>query len=156
MVFKVQGNFNQDNFIPILDAIKKYFFFIFSDGNLFLAYMDLENIDEAYNTLISSLQPKEEFLVLKVNEKNIMKESPDIIEWCRDHLVRLDKMKYEKENQEKLHAYNSVLDNFENILKQEWMSYKDSKNNKNNKSNINSKSNNKKIENFERKEESNG
>ena len=120
MVYKVQGNFNEENFNKILENLKKYYSFVFSNGNLFIALINIYNKEDAEKKLREVLIPQEEFLVLKVNEKNIMNESPVIVNWCKDHLVDLDKQRYEKDNQEKLKQYNYVLDNFEKILREEW------------------------------------
>lgn len=124
MVYKIQGNFNENNFNSILEKIKRFYLFIFSNGNLYVALNDYNLNNQAYKELMKALKPKNEFLVLKIDEKNIMNEAPDIKDWLRDNLVRLDRQKYEIENQEKLKAYNSVLDEFEKILKQEWINTK--------------------------------
>ena len=124
MVYKIQGNFNENNFNTILEKIKKFYLFIFSNGNLYVALNDYNLNNQAYKELTKALKPKNEFLVLKIDEKNIMNEAPDIKDWLRNNLVRLDRQKFEAENQEKLKAYNSVLDEFERILKQEWINTK--------------------------------
>ena len=45
-----------------------------------------------------------------------MREDKDIIEWSRDNFVRLEKERYEIEQQDKLKKTMKALDNLEDIL----------------------------------------
>ena len=43
MIFKIQGDFNEDNFSKILNKLCKYFKFIYTNGTLYIALGDIKN-----------------------------------------------------------------------------------------------------------------
>ena len=73
----------------------------------------IELIDK---TLKAALKPAKFFVVKEINEYNLGKENPNIIKWCRDIFVDLDKQRFEVEQQERLKCTMSALDVCERIL----------------------------------------
>ena len=63
---------------------------------------------------------KYNLICFNINETNIMREDEEIINWCRDNLVRLEKERYEIENQAKLQEIMKNLDKMESILKEKY------------------------------------
>ena len=118
MVYKIQGNFDEENFPIILNKLGKYFKIIYINNTLYIALTDINNEMTGYNLIKRTLRPAKEFLITQISEKNIMLENDYVIEWCRDNLVELDKQRYERDNQEKLRLMNKALDEFERILQE--------------------------------------
>ena len=140
-VYKVMGNFTNENFKNKLFKIQNDFKFMYKNNSLYMSVLNYEqNINKnVLNELRTIFTPDEEFLVVEITEKNIMKEEPTIREWCRDCLVENDRKKYEYEKQGKLKDVMRAMDIMEDIL---YKQYQDAFNNKNNCKN-NSKNNNK-------------
>lgn len=116
MVYKILGEFDSNSFDIIFTKLGNYFKFLFKNGNLYLSLINIEDEKKGQELINSLFKSNNDFLVLRITEKNIMKEDKFIVEWCRDNLVNLDKQKYELENQEKIKNMMLILDNFENIL----------------------------------------
>lgn len=116
MIFKIVGNFDDVDFEKMLDKLSSIFEFIYCDESLFVAlrkWSDRELIDK---TLKSTLKPAKFFVVKEINEYNLGKENPNIIKWCRDIFVDLDKQRFEVEQQERLKCTMDALDVCERIL----------------------------------------
>ena len=117
MIFKIQGDFNEDNFSKILNKLCKYFKFIYTNQTLYIALSDIKNKQEAYNLMSKTFRPVRSYYIKEINEKNIMNEEQSIMEWCRDNFVALDRQRYEIEQQDKLQNAWKALDNMEVVLK---------------------------------------
>lgn len=116
MIFKIVGNFDEVDFEKMLNKLTSIFEFIYCDESLFVAlrkWSDRELIDK---TLKAALKPAKFFVVKEINECNLGKENPNIIKWCRDIFVDLDKQRFEVEQQERLKCTMSALDVCERIL----------------------------------------
>ena len=127
MIFKIQGDFNEDNFSKILNKLCKYFKFIYTNGTLYIALGDVKNKQEASALMSKTFRPVRSYYIKEINEKNIMNEEQSIMEWCRDNFVSLDRQRYEIEQQDKLQNAWKALDNMEDILKNQMLNNKDSK-----------------------------
>ena len=125
MIFKIQGDFNEDNFSKILNKLCKYFKFIYTNGTLYIALSDIKNKQEASNLMSKTFRPVRSYYIKEINEKNIMNEEQSIMERCRDNLVALDRQRYEIEQQDKLQNAWKALDNMEDILKNQMLNNKD-------------------------------
>ena len=125
MIFKIQGDFNEDNFSKILNKLCKYFKFIYTNGTLYIALSDIKNKQEASNLMSKTFRPVRSYYIKEINEKNIMNEEQSIMEWCRDNFVALDRQRYEIEQQDKLQNAWKALDNMEDILKNQMLNNKD-------------------------------
>ena len=127
MIFKIQGDFNEDNFSKILNKLCKYFKFIYTNQTLYIALGDIKNKQEASILMSKTFRPVRSYYIKEINEKNIMNEEQSVMEWCRDNFVALDRQRYEIEQQDKLQNAWKALDNMEDILKNQMLNNKDSK-----------------------------
>lgn len=125
MIFKIQGDFNEDNFSKILNKLCKYFKFIYTNQTLYIALSDIKNKQEASALMSKTFRPVRSYYIKEINEKNIMNEEQSIMEWCRDNFVALDRQRYEIEQQDKLQNAWKALDNMEDILKNQMLNNKD-------------------------------
>ena len=130
MIFKIQGDFNEDNFSKILNKLCKYFKFIYTNQTLYIALSDIKNKQEASNLMSKTFRPVRSYYIKEINEKNIMNEEQSIMEWCRDNFVALDRQRYEIEQQDKLQNAWKALDNMEDILKNQMLNNKENNKNK--------------------------
>ena len=130
MIFKIQGDFNEDNFSKILNKLCKYFKFIYTNGTLYIALGDVKNKQEASVLMSKTFRPVRSYYIKEINEKNIMNEEQSIMEWCRDNFVALDRQRYEIEQQDKLQNAWKALDNMEDILKNQMLNNKEINKNK--------------------------
>ena len=130
MIFKIQGDFNEDNFSKILNKLCKYFKFIYTNQTLYIALSDIKNKQEASILMSKTFRPVRSYYIKEINEKNIMNEEQSIMEWCRDNFVALDRQRYEIEQQDKLQNAWKALDNMEDILKNQMLNNKENNKNK--------------------------
>ena len=130
MIFKIQGDFNEDNFSKILNKLCKYFKFIYTNQILYIALSDIKNKQEALALMSKTFRPVRSYYIKEINEKNIMNEEQSVMEWCRDNFVALDRQRYEIEQQDKLQNAWKALDNMEDILKNQMLNNKENNKNK--------------------------
>ena len=128
MVFKIQGNFNDDNFCSITTNIGTYFKILYCGANnsMYVSLLDISNEKNALILLKHFLQPNEEFIILPVDEHTLKRESREVQEWCRDELVRLDTLRYERDNQEKIQQVMKAMDLMEDYLQEDIQKKKES------------------------------
>ena len=119
MVYKIQGNFNEDNFEGIFKKLGPHFKLMYKYNTLFAALIDYNFVNKSESYLRNALRPSKDFYISEINEKNIMREEQSIIQWCRDNLVNLDRQKYEKEEQARLKEVMKAMDNMEAILQEQ-------------------------------------
>ena len=119
MVYKIQGNFNEDNFESIFKKLGPHFKLMYKYNTLFAALIDYNFVNKSESYLRNALRPSKDFYISEINEKNIMREEQSIIQWCRDNLVNLDRQKYEKEEQARLKEVMKAMDNMEAILQEQ-------------------------------------
>ena len=116
MIFKIVGNFDEVDFEKLLSKLSTIFEFIYCDESLFIALRKWTDHELIEKTLKSVFRPAKFFVIKEINENNLGKENPTIIKWCRDNFVDLDKQRFEIEQQERLKATMSALDECERIL----------------------------------------
>ena len=121
MIYKIIGNFNEDNFQAILNKLSKNFKFIYKNNNLYIALLNYEfSLNKDINKLVKNIfKPAKDFIINEINENNLSNEENEVIEWCRDNFVKLEKEKYQIEQQDKLKAMMQVMDIMEENLKKE-------------------------------------
>lgn len=122
MVYKIQGNFNEDNFEGIFKKLGPHFKLMYKYNTLFAALIDYNFVNKSESYLRNALRPSKDFYISEINEKNIMREEQSIIQWCRDNLVNLDRQRYEKEEQARLKKVMKAMDNMEAILQEQMIS----------------------------------
>lgn len=74
MIFKIQGDFNEENFSKILNKLSIYFKFIYTNNTLYIALNDIKKKQEASDIMNKVFRPIRSYYIKEVNEKNIMNE----------------------------------------------------------------------------------
>lgn len=120
MVYKVQGDFSSCNFIDLFQQLGKNFKIIYKNGSMYISSKKYDKNFKEDNYLKRFFKPYNGLIYFQVNETNIMREEEEIRNWCRDNLVRLDRERYEIENQDKLKEVMTNLDKMEQILKEKY------------------------------------
>lgn len=120
MVYKVVGDINDENFMEILTELQQYNRLIYKNGNIYIALDRYEDFDKNKNSLkeFKTKWGKKDVFVCGINEYNLKSEEKEIEEWCKDNLVRLDKRKYEINEQPKLKKMYEAVELFDQILKE--------------------------------------
>ena len=102
----------------MLDKLKKDFYFVYADGVLYTAVADYTKREAALELLKKTLKPAKDYFTVEITEENLGKESPFYQDWCKDNLVRIDRQRYEIENQEKLKMAMKAIDIFEEKMQE--------------------------------------
>lgn len=138
MVYKLMGNLTDDIFGEVIEILKKYHKFIYKNGNIYLAVGKYLNRKDAEKELdkIDKMRDNGVFMI-EINENNLKNECPEVIQWCRDELVRLDRERYEVENKDGIKKMFEVLDLFEANLNKVSLSSLNFMNKKEGKEDIN-------------------
>lgn len=120
MVYKVVGNINDENFMEILTELQQYNRLIYKNGNIYIALDKYEDLEENRKKLdeFKSKWKKKDVFVYGINEYNLKSEEKEVEEWCMDNLVRLDRRRYEINEQPRLKRMYEAVDLFEQILKE--------------------------------------
>lgn len=120
MVYKVVGNINDENFMEILTELQQYNRLIYKNGNIYIALDKYEDFDKNRKKLdeFKLKWKKKDVFVYGINEYNLKSEEKEIEEWCKDNFVRLDKRRYEINEQPRLKRMYEAVDLFEQILKE--------------------------------------
>jgi hypothetical protein len=84
---------------------------IFVKGCLFIS--DKNNTQNFYQDIKTIFDKAE---IYEINENNLAYEPSHVIEWSKKELVSADLIRYEKENQQKLHQIMQQLDKIEKEL----------------------------------------
>lgn len=112
-VYKVVGNFNEDNFNSIIKKLQQSFVFIYINKTLFISSKNYDLAFDSKKKLNNIFKPIRDFYIEPVDEKNINEQQPFAKEWCLNNLVRLDTERYEQENQNYLKEVWKAMDNME-------------------------------------------
>ena len=121
MVYKIVGNFSDENFGSILEKISKLCSCIYRNETLFVALNDVRNSEKIEHEFKKIFKPQRDFFIQQITTDNIMKEEQCIIDWCRDNYVRLEEQKYELNNQKKLKQVLADMDAMEAKLQQKLL-----------------------------------
>lgn len=121
MIYKIVGNFTDENFEKIISKISLKFNFMYCDDTLYVSMKSVDSIEEDRLFLYKVFKPAKDFFIVKITEQTILKESEMIGEWCKDNFVLLEKQRYEKEQQAKLKKTWIAMDNMELQLKSELL-----------------------------------
>lgn len=97
MVYKVIGNFTDENFEKIIRKISESFKFIYYKDTLYLALKSYDSFEGHELVINKSFRPVRDFLVRKIDESNILKEPEIISDWCKDNYVKLEQQRFERE-----------------------------------------------------------
>lgn len=128
MIYKIIGNFTDENFEKIISKISLKFKFMYCNDTLYVSMKSVDSIEEDKLFLYKIFKPAKDFFIIEITEQTILKEDEVIGEWCKDNFVFLEKQKFEKEQQVKLKKTWMAMDNMELQLKSELLKksqYKD-------------------------------
>ena len=121
MIYKIIGNFTDQNFNRIIDKISLKFNFIYCNDTLYISIKNIDSLSENKDYLAKLFKPAKDFFITEITEQNILKENEMISEWCRENFVRLESQKFEIEQQAKLKKVWLAMDNMEIQLKDELL-----------------------------------
>lgn len=111
MIYKIQGNFN-NNLEKLLKDISKNYDIFFCGNVLYVGLKSLNNSDN----IKSILKTSKNYYIEKIDETNLKYEAPQVIEWIRDKFIKLDTERFENENQEVLKRTMKFIDEVEQNL----------------------------------------
>lgn len=117
MIYKMEGQFVEDNLSEIIEKLKDYFNFRYSNGTLYCAIKDYQKREDGKKKI------KEDFYLVfqaknicEMTIENMAFENCDAVEWIKAHFIRLDEQRFEYENQQKLLQCKKFLDELEKNL----------------------------------------
>lgn len=121
MVYKIIGNFTDENFDRIITKVSSRFKFMYCNDTLYVSMKNVDSLSEDKDFLYRIFRPVRDFFIVEITEQSILKEDEVIGEWCKDNFVSLEKQRFEKEQQAKLKKTWIAMDNMENQLKSELL-----------------------------------
>jgi len=123
MVFKIELD-DFENFDELLHRLTDKFVFLYLDFTLYVALRSYSKID-AKAELSSILKENKSYTLTEIDETNLKHEAPVIMEWCRDNLLRLDKQRFELNEQKELHKLWEDLNTMETKLNEQMKNRKE-------------------------------
>lgn len=120
-VFKIVGNFNDENFEKILNKIASKYISLYTNKTLFIALKSWADREGSEALLNKAFRPVRDFYIEEVNEKNVSDLPPAIGDWCLNQLLRLDTERFEEENQAKLQQIWESMDRMEEQFEQKMI-----------------------------------
>lgn len=121
MIYKIIGNFTDENFEKIIFKVSSKFKFMYCNDTLYVSIKSIDSIEEDKAFLYKIFKPARDFFIVEITEQTILKEDEVIGEWCKDNFVFLEKQKFEQEQQAKLKKTWVAMDNMELQLKSELL-----------------------------------
>lgn len=121
MIYKIVGNFTDQNFDRIISKVSSRFKFMYCNDTLYVSIKTVDSLSEDKEFLYKIFRPARDFFIVEITEQTILKEDEVIGEWCKDNFVLLEKQKFEKEQQAKLRKTWIAMDNMESQLKSELL-----------------------------------
>ena len=121
MIYKIIGNFTDENFERIITKVSSKFKFMYCNDTLYVSMKSVDSLSEDKEFLYKIFKPARDFFIVEITEQNILKEDEVVGEWCKDNLVLLEKQRFEKEQQVKLKKTWIAMDNMEIQLKSELL-----------------------------------
>ena len=117
MIYKIIAEFEEE-LERVIKELSKKFIVLFYRNVIYVASKEDEIEKTEVEKMIKSII-KESFYCQELNEKNLKYEPDKVIEWCRDKFVEKETKKFEKEKQELLKAYVTLIKDLEIELKKE-------------------------------------
>ena len=127
MIYKIIGNFTDENFDRIISKISLRFKFMYCNDTLYVSIKNFNSLIQDKEYLYKVFKPAKDFFITEITEQTILKENEVIGEWCKDNFVLLEKQRFEEEQQEKLRKTWIAMDKMELQLKSEIMKKKSDK-----------------------------
>ena len=97
MVYKIIGNFTDENFDRIITKVSSRFKFMYCNDTLYVSMKNVDSLSEDKDFLYRIFRPVRDFFIVEITEQSILKEDEVIGEWCKDNFVSLEKQRFEKE-----------------------------------------------------------
>lgn len=119
MVYKIVGDFNNENFEVFMKKLTPKFKIMYRNEVLYIALTSLSlfESEEACERMVRNVfKPKKDFLVQLVTQSNVKKEAPDIADWLTQAWVKLEKEKLAQKEQARLQKLWKDMDEFEKIV----------------------------------------
>lgn len=111
-IFKIKSNVFDEKIGIILHKLSKDYSLLFLDDTLFVSP---NNYDQEIN-FKRALRPQRDYLISKMDEIEMAKESEIVKEWCKERMVNLDLQRFEAEKQEYLKGLLEYLDELDSSL----------------------------------------
>ena len=121
MIYKIIGNFTDENFEKIIVKVSSKFKFLYCNDTLYVSMKSVDSLSEDKEFLYRIFKPARDFFIVEITEQNILKEDEIVGEWCKDNFVLLEKQRFEKEQQAKMKRTWIAMDNMEMQLKSELL-----------------------------------
>lgn len=104
MVYKVIGNITDENFQEIINELMEYNRFIYKNGNLYIALNNYENKKENEEVikLFKEKWREKEIYTIDITLDNLKSENQEVVDWCKENLIRLERKRYEENEQPRL------------------------------------------------------
>lgn len=113
MVYKIISKFEDTNFEKNLQKISTLFDFLYADQALFLGLREEKDKEEGQILINKVFKPAKLYYIEQIDEKNIIRQSDFVRQWCLDKLVELDRQRFENQEQEQLLKTWHAMDNME-------------------------------------------
>ena len=113
MVYKIIGKFENTNFEKNLQKISELFDFLYADQALFLGLREEKNKEKGEILIKKVFKPAKLYYIESIDEKNILRQSDFVRQWCLNKLVELDRQRFENQEQERLLYTWNAMDNME-------------------------------------------
>ena len=65
--------------------------------------------DNCWKEIKKIFKPNKNFLITEINEKNLLYESQEIKDWCKNKFIELECQKLEDKEQEKIKSFYQIL-----------------------------------------------
>lgn len=117
MIFKIQSNIFQTSLSSILDKAQINFDILYDGRSLFLSIKKYKDKDKSESLVKKICKPSKDFLITEINENNLLYESQEVKEWCRNKFVALEYQELEDKEQKKLQYLYKFLIDLDNNLK---------------------------------------
>lgn len=118
MVYKVIGNISDENFQEIINELMEYNRFIYKNGNLYIAldnYKDKKENEEIIKLFKEKWREKEIYTI-DITLDNLKNENQEVIDWCKENLIRLERKRYEENEQPRLQRMYEIIDLTDEIM----------------------------------------
>ena len=116
MIYKILADFT-DCLDEIIKEISNDFNIFFFNNILYVSKKDPYN-----QTDLKKILKLDNVCIIEITEKNLKREPEFVVDWCRDNFVKLDTIKFEKEQQtaikEMLNFIELFDENMQKILKE--------------------------------------
>ena len=117
MIIKVIADFlNVDNFSDILEELNENKYeTLYKNDCLYVSNSNniLKETNEEFNNLIKRKINIENIFIKEITENNLSKEDSIVIDWCKNQFIKQDIIRYEDDNQQKIHTLLNMLDGIE-------------------------------------------